>query len=38
MDAIPEADLGINLEFVFGVGGDNKLNSSTNINKLMGNE
>lgn len=38
MDDIPESKVGANLKFEFGVGGKEKLNSSTNINEHTGNE
>ncbi|MBW3020651.1 adenylyltransferase/cytidyltransferase family protein [Candidatus Woesearchaeota archaeon] len=34
MDSIPESKLNIGLKFEFGVGGNDKINSSTNINDL----
>ncbi|MBW2998967.1 adenylyltransferase/cytidyltransferase family protein [Candidatus Woesearchaeota archaeon] len=34
MDSIPESKLNINLQFEFGVGGTDKINSSSNINNL----
>lgn len=34
LESIPEANLGINIKFEFGIGGFNKINSSSNINEL----
>ena len=38
MASIPEAQLNIDLKFEFAVGGNDKINSSSNINSLTGDE
>jgi len=38
LDDIPEANIDVKIEFKFGVGGFNKLNSSSDINKILDRE